>query len=157
MKTQLRIMQLWLAVSGLAAWQCSNAAALNLVTSPLFLGTSVDANVFFELDDSGSMDWETLTNQFDYFENYWNASANYGKEENSFWESYSSTGTYTGKRSYGYIYANSDRLYQSDPGNAGVVALSQPESLQRDWRVRSPSFNLIYYNPEVTYSPWTAS
>ena len=45
MNAQLRIMQAWLALSGMAAWQCSNAAALNLVTSPLFLGTSVDANV----------------------------------------------------------------------------------------------------------------
>ena len=34
-------------------------------------GTSVDANVFFELDDSGSMDWETLTNEHDYYSNYW--------------------------------------------------------------------------------------
>ncbi|MGP1667018.1 MAG: hypothetical protein ACTS5I_14120, partial [Rhodanobacter sp.] len=86
MKTQIRIMQLWLAVSGIAAWQCSNAASLNLVTSPLFLGTSVDANVFFQLDDSGSMDWETLTNEFDYHTNYW-SDTNVAKQDHGMWES----------------------------------------------------------------------
>jgi type IV pilus assembly protein PilY1 len=154
MKTQIRILQVWLAFIGIAAWNCSNAAALNLVSSPLFLGTSVDANVFFELDDSGSMDWETLTNEFDYYLNYWDTSANVAKIDHSMWESYASTGSsFTGQRSYGYIYGNSDRLYQGT-GAYGAVALLNPESLQRDWRARSSAFNLIYYNPEVSYAPW---
>jgi len=87
MNTQMRIMQVWLALSGLAAWNCSNAAALNLATQPLFLGTSVDANVFFDLDDSGSMDWETLTNEHDYYSNYW-ADNDVAKVQHGMWESY---------------------------------------------------------------------
>ncbi len=156
MNTQMRIMQIWLALSGLAAWNCSNAAALNLATQPLFLGTSVDANVFFDLDDSGSMDWETLTNEHDYYYNYWGDN-DVAKVQHGMWESYASTGSsFTGQRSYGYIYANSDRLYQSTSAY-GSVALSNPESLQRDWRVRSSDFNLIYYNPEVIYEPWIST
>ena len=156
MKTQIRILQAWLALTGLTAWQCSNAAALNLVQSPLFLGTSVDANVFFDIDDSGSMDWETLTNEYDYYTNYW-ADNDIAKVQHSMWESYASTGgSFTGQRSYGYIYANSDRLYQTS-GSFGAVALSNPEALQRDWRVRSSDFNLVYYNPDVTYTPWTST
>lgn len=33
-----------------------------LANSPLFIGNTVQPNVFFMLDDSGSMDWETLYN-----------------------------------------------------------------------------------------------
>ncbi len=154
MKTQIRIMQVWLALCGVSAWTCSHAAALNLVTSPLFLGTSVDANVFFELDDSGSMDWETLTNEFDYYANYWTTTSDTAKQEHSMWTSNASTGSsFTGQHDYGYIYPNSDRLYQSTSAY-GAVALSNPEAIQRDWRVRSSDFNLIYYNPETTYEPW---
>jgi type IV pilus assembly protein PilY1 len=160
MKTQLRILQAWLAVTGLTAWQCSNAAPLNLVQSPLFLGTSVDANVFFQLDDSGSMDWEVVTNEFDYHTNYWTSSANVGKIQHSVWESNCDDpgcDSYDDgvSRPYGYIYANADRLYQSgETSSWGATALPNPESLVRDWRVRNSEFNLIYYNPEVTYTPW---
>src|SRR5690606_35985590 len=87
MKTQLRIVQAWLAFSGIAAWGSAQGAALNLATQPLFLGTSVDANVFFSLDDSGSMDWETLTNEFDYFKNYWDNSTDAAKLDHGMWES----------------------------------------------------------------------
>jgi type IV pilus assembly protein PilY1 len=36
------------------------AAPLNLADRPLYLGASVDPNIFFIIDDSGSMDWEVL-------------------------------------------------------------------------------------------------
>jgi type IV pilus assembly protein PilY1 len=38
-----------------------NAAPLSIADDPLFLGYVVDPNVFFMLDDSGSMDWEITT------------------------------------------------------------------------------------------------
>ena len=38
------------------------AAPGNLASQPLFLGTNVQANIFFATDDSGSMDWETTLN-----------------------------------------------------------------------------------------------
>ena len=41
--------------------QPSLAGQLSLSTSPLFLGTSVEPNVFFLSDDSGSMDWDIMT------------------------------------------------------------------------------------------------
>ena len=38
-------------------------AALSVPNTPIFLANDVQANIFFSLDDSGSMDWEvTLTN-----------------------------------------------------------------------------------------------
>ena len=35
---------------------------MSLADSPLFLGNTVQSNIFFMLDDSGSMDWEVLLN-----------------------------------------------------------------------------------------------
>lgn len=40
----------------------AQAAQLNLSNSPLFLQNAVQPNIFFMLDDSGSMDWETVYN-----------------------------------------------------------------------------------------------
>jgi len=35
-------------------------ADIGLPDSPLFLGTAVPPNIFFSVDDSGSMNWEVL-------------------------------------------------------------------------------------------------
>ncbi|MGV3592522.1 MAG: pilus assembly protein, partial [Gammaproteobacteria bacterium] len=170
MKTQLRIMQFWLGFSGIAAWTCAQGAPLSLANAPLFLGTSVDANVFFSLDDSGSMDWETLTNEFDYFKNYWDNSTDAAKIDHGMWES-NCTGTYctnysnifnpgwTGRRSYGYIFRDDDRLYQSTSayGSVALYDSRNREAVDSDWRVRSADFNLVYYNPNFTYKPWTST
>ena len=40
------------------------ANLLSLSPKPLFIGGSVSPNVFFTLDDSGSMDWEFLTQRY---------------------------------------------------------------------------------------------
>ena len=60
-----RVIFCWLlSVVGLAIPLGSNAAPLQLANSPLFLGVRVDPNVFFMVDDSGSMDWEILATLF---------------------------------------------------------------------------------------------
>ena len=43
-----------------------HAAPGNLSSQPLFLGSNVQANIFFATDDSGSMDWETTLNDGTY-------------------------------------------------------------------------------------------
>lgn len=48
---------LWVMVVGMNA---SYAAPGTLAQQPLFLGTLVQPNIFFGIDDSGSMDWEVL-------------------------------------------------------------------------------------------------
>lgn len=150
MKTQLRIMQVWLATTSLAAWTCSSAASLSLANQPLFLGTAVDANVFFQVDDSGSMDWETLTNEFHYYENYW-TSGSAEKFSDGIWHSRRSSAT--GEKEFAYMFAEADRLYKSE-SQYNVAAETYPEALVRDWRARAADFNLLYYDPEVTYVPW---
>lgn len=50
-------------LSGLVFISCGlHAAPGNISDQPLFLGTNVQANIFFATDDSGSMDWETTLN-----------------------------------------------------------------------------------------------
>src|SRR5690606_14818973 len=87
----LRVMQAWLLSTTAMAWSCAQGAALELAQAPLFLGTSVDANVFFQVDDSGSMDWETLVPEFFYYDNYW-SDTTVDKINHGRWESAASTG-----------------------------------------------------------------
>ncbi|MDG2175710.1 MAG: PilC/PilY family type IV pilus protein [Gammaproteobacteria bacterium] len=154
MNTLMRVLQVWLAFMGLAAWTCSSQAdELGLVSSPLFLGTSIDANIFFEVDDSGSMDWETLTNEYEYYTNYW-ADNNVTTITSGMWRTFASAGgSNTGRRDYGYMFAEADRLYQNSRW-FGTNSEQNPQSYQRDWRGRSSDFNLVYYDPTVTYEPW---
>ncbi len=44
----------------LTQWNLASAAALDLSERPLFLGQTVEPNIFMTIDDSGSMDWEIL-------------------------------------------------------------------------------------------------
>jgi type IV pilus assembly protein PilY1 len=122
---------------------------LTLADRPLFLGGVVEPNVFFELDDSGSMDWEVLTKKYWYYSFYW-GSTGYELVDSGMWLAYASTGSCTGRRSYGYLYDTDDNVY----GCSYAPAEGNGESLVRDWRVRSSDFNLLYYNPAVTYKPW---
>jgi len=66
---KIQIKQVVLAAVGVLALGASSlvtSAPLNLANVPLYLGYTVDPNVFFELDDSGSMDWEiTAVNHWD--------------------------------------------------------------------------------------------
>lgn len=54
---------IFLAAAGVGV-PAALAAPLNLSNVPLAAATSVVPNVFFELDDSGSMDWEIMTGQY---------------------------------------------------------------------------------------------
>lgn len=152
MKTELKsITRLLLPVFSLS-WATSVATAeLDLASSPLFLGTSVDANVFFGLDDSGSMDWESSVAEYDYYTAYWSTN-NEPKIDSGVWRSYSSTGPKANsRRDYVYLWNEGDNLYTSF---SYADAEQNSESMARDWRVRSSGFNRIYYNPEIAYIPW---
>lgn len=146
-----RVMGWWLlSLLGIAVTPGLHGAPLNLSNAPLFLGVSVDPNVFFMVDDSGSMDWEMLTRPHEYYVNYWE-NGGVARNNDGLWEVFSSTGSCTGRRSYTYIYDTSDDAYSSCTyPNAQL----QPEAHVRDWRGRSPQFNLMYYDPEQTYVPW---
>src|SRR3569623_2095269 len=159
----------------------TSAATWNLSNVPLAAATSVVPNVFFELDDSGSLDWEVMT------PGYWTwraynpdetlignsfTSSNGGiYNEDGLWDSYYSTtssggggwgggggGTTYTSATYDYIFNSSDNLFGTGCDKAviacGALGTSTNYPYKLDWRILSSSFNTVYYDPSLTYSPW---
>lgn len=123
MKSNGRITRLAKCVVCLPLLVIAEAQALDpLANEPLFLGNSPAPNVFFTLDDSGSMQWEIMPDELIVSSVYYmfpRATSVYGGSD------------YT------------SRTVDFDPAN---------------WRtafLRSNHNNKIYYNPEVTYLPWS--
>lgn len=120
----------------------SPGAPGTLTNSPLFLSTAVEPNVFFLLDDSGSMEWEELVKGGSsglpyldgYYTNYMFPSANNGEDQ--YYISYSPSCTSSGRIGcFPYV----------TPSDAAVPGA---------WRARNSSYNSLYYNPAITYKPW---
>lgn len=146
----LAVVRYWLLTVVLLGSSAGNAAPLDLANGPLFLGVSVDPNVFFLVDDSGSMDWEIMVGEHTYYLNYWE-DAGVANNTDGSWLSFASTGTCSGRRSFVYYFRNTDNAYDSC---SYPERERNSESEVRDWRVRSSDFNLLFYNPEVDYEPW---
>ncbi|MFM1895261.1 MAG: hypothetical protein RLZZ385_335 [Pseudomonadota bacterium] len=152
-RLQVRLFLCWLlSVYGLSAGVNTQAAELTLASSPLYLGTQIDPNIFFMMDDSGSMDWEILTKKYQYYSNYWADSGIVTADiDTGYFRSYASSGSCTGTDNYAYIFDSDDSVYS---GCTYTVLENSPQAGQRDWRVYSSAFNIMYYNPAATYSPW---
>ena len=112
-KQTFRIMSIWLmSVVGVSYATGVYAAPLSLSNAPLFLGVSVDPNVFFMVDDSGSMDWEILVGPHEYYLNYWQ-NGGVATNDDGLWLTFASVGSCTGRRSYTFYFDNSDNAYNS--------------------------------------------
>jgi type IV pilus assembly protein PilY1 len=109
----------------------AHSTDLALETSPLFLSNQSDPNVFFEIDDSGSMDWEILAGAHN--------SAGFGGAILNNGLMYEGGTTYQI-----YLYNNADHPYGI---NAGYIPA--------DWRARCSCLNILAYNPAITYTPWS--
>lgn len=136
------------------------ANELSISNTPLFLGTAVQPNVFFLLDDSGSMDWELLSNkhwgQIAYDTDIWRS----GRFD-SF--SYSNSLSFV---SDGGIYTTgggswNSRTYMFNNSNAygntcsrTMESCNTPRPALLDWRFRSHNLNVTFYNSDVNYKPW---
>ncbi|MCW8917796.1 MAG: PilC/PilY family type IV pilus protein [Gammaproteobacteria bacterium] len=131
------------------------AAPLTLSDSPLYLGNSVDPNVFFEVDDSGSMDWEVLTARHWHFCSYTSAGCGW-EVDNGLWRSH----TGSSYRYFEYLYPNGDNAYTTgcDSGRGALyscdAALDTNTPYLNDWRVLSSAVNVLYFNPAINYAPW---
>ncbi len=136
----------------------SIAAPGILADSPLFAASNVPPNIFFEIDDSGSMDWEILTKKHwsfcDYDRDaigYSGSNSCFGRVDNGLYINY--TGSFFAY--FLYFYSNPDNPY----GNSCGTALeSCPSTTQdADWRIRSSDFNVLFYNPSQTYQAWNGT
>lgn len=103
-------------------------SCIDLSDTPLDTQLAASApNLMFGLDDSGSMDWEIMTNEdvglFD-----------------------------VGNRDYEYIFDDpGDNLYAT----GAYSHILYDEGKQAYWKSQWYGYNVIYYNPHVDYSPWT--
>jgi len=135
-----------------------SAAPLQLESIPLFLNVKAEPNIIFMVDDSGSMNWEVITGDFNNDGRYTNIQRDgsaqgsgqvvhrdnddngrpdcrFGSPDQSF---------------YGYAYGvefptNGDRSPDSRSCNTADEA---------EWRFRNYNFNSLYFDPSQTYVPW---
>ena len=118
---------LWVSTPGVA-WGKPGT----LAQSPLFLSSSVEPNVMFLLDDSGSMEWETMV-----------AGAPSGVPVIQGWG-----GNY-------YMFPSPNNgLDQMLPFPWMPYTVASEASIPGAWVTRTHHYNALYYNPEVTYRPW---
>lgn len=163
-KLQIRLFLTWIAsVYLMAASTTVQAAELALSRSPLFLGTSISPNIFFMLDDSGSMDWETLTGRYQYFKNYYQdyseaplSGGEYVGYGSNSGVGYNYNSSCDEEENFRYVFTwqgnkNTDNVYK---GRYDCALEDYPDVASRDWRVRSSNLNIMYYNPAATYQPW---
>ena len=102
----------------------AQAAPGTLASAPLYLGTAVEPNIMFLLDDSGSMDWEFMIQ---------------GAADGLF---------YIGSTDYEYI------LPGGTCGSSGCDIVPTVGQNAGSWRARNSTYNGLYYNPAITYEPW---
>ena len=123
---RFRVLTLSAIVILLAGLPGTARATLNIAQSPLFVAVSIDPNVMFLLDDSGSMHWELMPD----------AMVGGG-----------GTIYFTFPRPAG-VYGNASNY------DARILAFH--DGFLRNVRSRSgqPGNNAVFYNPENTYRPW---
>ena len=111
------------------------AAELSLSQSPLFLTSSVEPNIIYLLDDSGSMEWEFMV------------SVSNGGNSNGLPNIGGWTGNY-------YILPTANNGYDMGFLPQQPYTIPSEASVTGSWRARNQDFNALYYNPAITYEPW---
>lgn len=121
---------------------CAHSAPLNLSNVPLYLGGSVDSNVIFMIDDSGSMHFELMPDQLR------TQSGNNSTND-------SLGPTYMFPRGNTGLYGGGD----NSTNNVPSFRFKASETSNINERItaayyRSHTHNTAYYNPAVKYIPW---
>ena len=116
-------------VASLPLLFASTVYAAPLANGPLFLGGNISPNVMFTLDDSGSMQFEIMPGELIV------SKVRYMFPRTS--------GIYGGSDYSNYVVGFNGADFDSDNGYTASL--------------RSSHVNKIYYNPEVTYVPWSNS
>lgn len=121
-----------LVMAAVFAFLTANPVAADIAQKPLFVTSTVDPNVVFAIDDSGSMHFETMDDSI---------TKEFGSSINNDYIMlvYPRTDGVFG----GSDYDNNNRVPQFD----GWVSAY----------FRSPQNNSLYYDPSITYEPWSKS
>ena len=137
---------------------CNTGAATDVSKTPLIPSSVAKPNVIFGLDDSGSMDFEVMINAND-GALWWNDTTVTNGQTGTGWDAtgaplFNATGNSgSGWTKYGYLFPNgcssATKINCESSGHYAIPPTYQFASL------RSGSYNPLYYNPAVTYQPWT--
>jgi type IV pilus assembly protein PilY1 len=145
---RMRRMQLAASAAALAGWMFAVAAhATNLAELPLKVSVLAKPNIIFGMDDSGSMDWETVL----------------GTDNGAIWWSPSTASAWDSTNNRPLESSSNSQLsYLFPMGTASGGALyssgssygrAAPPIAQLAW-TRSSAFNPLFYNTSVTYPAW---
>ncbi len=149
------------AVFSLSTLHSAYAAPGTLATAPLFLSTIVEPNVYFTLDDSGSMDWGPMVK---------NNTAGITSSNGLPVIDNDDRGYYT--PSFGRLYTSRGYLPPSETDIDKVVINRNPNLTQaeidaavedkiaewdRSWVVRNSVGNRNYFDPSFDYKPWAGT
>ncbi|MFZ5465006.1 MAG: pilus assembly protein [Pseudomonadota bacterium] len=115
------------------------AAATDLADVPMAVKNTVQPNIMFTLDDSGSMQWDVMPDHYT-INDYTGAFFVFPRPDTLYGKTYSN--------SYGTI-TNAAWYYN------GVVRFDSGNRYARYFR--TARFNPLYYNPEIRYFPWAKS
>jgi type IV pilus assembly protein PilY1 len=121
------------------------AVLFNLANTPLEQSASVEPNVLVTMDDSGSMDWHITVDSTDDNGRFVISNASIANSN-------------TRQTIYTYLFSLNVNSYSATNGNGRVLPSQESLPAGNDynvWQARSAAFNGIYYNPTVTYEPWT--
>ncbi len=143
----------------LSTLQSAYAAPGPLATAPLFLSTIVEPNVYFTIDDSGSMDWGPMMS---------NGTAGIATDnglpiidgDDRAYYAPSLPRLYTSRGYMPPSFNDLDTIAVNNNPSAGQAARVAAEmevemaEWDRSWVARTHLANLNYYNPAVTYEPW---
>ncbi|MGD8573168.1 MAG: hypothetical protein PVH98_11970, partial [Gammaproteobacteria bacterium] len=128
-------------ITGLLAGSISYTAAgpLNLATTALETVNNVEPNIMILHDDSGSMDWGVMTSE--------------GDEGTFHLDVYSYYYTHPAPGATGNPPAiNDDTYVVPTEEHMAAQGLAYPQG--GVWRAWNHNYNKIYYNPDITYTPW---
>jgi len=144
-----------ISVSG-NAWAVEEVAeptSLTIPDVPLFVSLNAVPNVFFEMDDSGSMDW-TILAPVHFTACRYDARLDCDTETRS-----GVMRDYTGDddefRDFEYVFSADDDAYDTGcTDDRNVLELCDRREDDWDWRIKSAGLNVLYFNPYNDYEPW---
>ncbi|MEY4767502.1 MAG: hypothetical protein RL637_141, partial [Pseudomonadota bacterium] len=145
------------------------AAPGQIADEPLFTagsgGGGSASNIFFQIDDSGSMYQDVLIRS-DYWpactydpENIDNINDNRSCLTRVSGGGFFNVGSYYTKSDDAYIFGRGYKLLgvtdsTISPKATDPIQVNNGKNDRYDWRIRASDFNILYYNPNVTYLPW---
>ena len=119
-----------------------SAAPGTIENSPLFLANRAEPNIFFMVDDSGSMNAEMLT-----------------PESVGGWGGVMQITDGTDTHDYRWLFESDNNGSRILPSQAIMdttfTGAAYTASVEGTWRGRNSDYNSLYYDPTRTYKPWT--